>query len=51
VTVDFDPAVYDQLRQWAFAERMSHAKVLRALVTLLDDPAVADRVRNYGTTE
>jgi hypothetical protein len=51
VTVDFDPAVYDQLRQWAFAERMSHADVLRALVTLLEDPSVAKRVRSYGTTD
>lgn len=51
VTVDFDPAAYDRLRQWAFTARMPHAEVLRALVTLLDDPSVAERVRKYGSTE
>jgi hypothetical protein len=46
VTVDLDPAAYDALRDWAHHARMSHADVLRNLVGLLDDPGVAERVKD-----
>lgn len=49
VTVDLDPGDYDTLRDFAHAERMTHADVLRALIGLLGEPRVAQQVRKYGT--
>jgi hypothetical protein len=47
VTVDLDPAAYDALRDWAHHARMSHADVLRNLVSLLvADQAIATKVRS-----
>jgi hypothetical protein len=47
VTVDLEPSDYDALREFAHEARMSHADVLRGLVTLLQDAGVAQQVRRY----
>jgi|GEM_PF-2671738 len=47
VTVDLEPSDYDALREFAHKARMSHADVLRALVSLLQEAGVAQQVRQY----
>jgi hypothetical protein len=52
ISVDLDPLAYDGLRDWAHEARMTHSDVLRALVELLiEDPAVAEKIRNRGDAE
>jgi hypothetical protein len=45
VTVDLDPTDYEDLREFAHRERMTHTDVLRALVKLLDDSGVVQQIR------
>jgi hypothetical protein len=45
VTVDLDPKDYDDLREFAHRERMTHTDVLRTLVQLLAMDDVAHQVR------
>jgi hypothetical protein len=48
VSVDLIPDAYAALRRFAFDAEMTHADVVRALVALLEDDEVADRVREEG---
>ncbi len=46
VTVDLSPSDYESLREWSYAERMSHSDVLRSLVRMLaTDQSTAAEVR------
>ena len=45
VTVDLDPKDYDDLREFAHRERMTHADVLRILVQLLSSDEGVQQVR------
>jgi len=47
VTVDLTPSDYEALREFAHDARMSHADVLRALVSLLEDRKTSQQVRKY----
>jgi hypothetical protein len=44
LSLDLEPPDYELIRNFAHDRRMSHADVLRSLVKLLDDPAIAARV-------
>ena len=47
ISVDLPPDDYSALRQFAFDASMTHAGVVRALVELLADKTVAQRVRGW----
>lgn len=45
ISVDLPPDDYRTLRHFAFDAEMTHVGVMRALVGLLSDRTVADRIR------